>query len=208
MDSERTRMTAHRLGATDEVDAARRSRTYTAISAIPRARLNGISQKSSADTMEGNTSKNHTSDNTFKANVEAPIHVAQITTGRGLLRPGIGVAAMRPDPRVIHPTPESSRKARTATSATSTEPSRSDASFLIIGASKWSLKLAGPERPPSRPTSSRRVRQLGARQPQVGLPRLRLANGFRASFRSGSDSRGSPLVDGHRRLDLVEGGST
>src|ERR1700722_18076916 len=122
MDSERARVTAHCLGGADEVDRARRSRRNTEISATPRAMLNGISQKSSAATKEGNTSKNHTSDDAFRASVKAPIHVVQITTGRGLLRPSIGAASMRPDPRLTDPTPEGSSKVRTATSATSTGP--------------------------------------------------------------------------------------
>lgn len=117
-------MTAHRLGGADDLDVARRSRTYTATSATQRATLSGISQKSSAATMEGNTSKNHNSDDAFRATVKAPIHIVQIATGRGLLRPGIGAASIRPAPMVKDPTPESSRKAQTAASATSTRPGR------------------------------------------------------------------------------------
>ena len=85
-ESESARKTAHRLGGADDLETARRSRTKTATSATPSARLNGISQKSSASTMEGNTSKNHTSDDAFKASVRIPIHVVQITTGRELPR--------------------------------------------------------------------------------------------------------------------------
>lgn len=129
MESKRTRMTAHRLGGADDLDTARRSRTYSATSATPRARLSGISQKSRAATMDGDTRKNHTSDDACTTSVRAPIHVVQITTGRGLLRPGAGAASRRPGPRVTEPTWESSRKPQTVACASSARLGRWRASF-------------------------------------------------------------------------------
>jgi len=99
---------------------ARRSRRYTVTSITHRQRLSGISHKSGAATMDGDTTKNHSRDDAFTVSVEAPIHVVQITTGRGLLGPGIGAASRRPAPRVTEPTPGGSRKARTTRTATST----------------------------------------------------------------------------------------
>ena len=205
MDSERTRMAAHRLGAAgNEVDTAKRSRTYTARSAIPRATLSGISQKSSADTMEGNTTRNQTSDDAGVQgkSVEVPIHIAQISNpGRGLLRPGIGAASLLPDPRVIDPTPESSRKAHARPQAPRAQDQGAGRKhhFLIIGVSKWRLKLASPERPLGRLTSSRRGRRVRC-SPNSGrtAPTATGPSGSVPASGSGSDSRRPAGDHGHR----------
>ena len=132
MESERARVDRPLSGGADEVDRARRSRRNTEISATPRAMLNGMSQKSIAATTEGNTSKNHTSDDAFRASVKAPIHVVQITTGRGLLRPSIGAASMRPDPRLTDPTPEGSSRSTDSQATSSTRPCEVGGIALLI----------------------------------------------------------------------------
>jgi hypothetical protein len=118
VDSERRTMIDHRPGGADDLDTARRSRTYTATSAITRARLSGISQKSSAATMAGNTSQNHTNDDAFTVSVRAPIHVIHFTTGRGLLGVGIGTASMLAGPRLTNTTAERTGELQTAARAT------------------------------------------------------------------------------------------